>query len=247
VFKEAENIGQYFPESFMFERIKKNITGDFLYIRKENDCYYLALIDCTSVGVPAAFMSIVGHDFINEIISNADNGVLPSKILKALHFKMLDALNPEKNEELNDGLDVALLKIDKVNRKIVFAGARRPMIAIQNKQLETYKGSFSSVGIYYSGVETEYNDVEIDIDESTIIYLFSDGFANQFDETGKKYKISTFRKLLKEIHQKPMAAQATIIEEEFDKWKGEAEQIDDVIVAGVKIYGQLIPKVNAES
>lgn len=224
-----------FPQSFVFNINRRIVTGDFIWLKEKRAHIYVAMVDCTGSGVPAAFMSIIGYDFLNEAIDDCEDDS-PASLLDYINKKVISALHVDGNTDLNDGMDIAILKIDRSSREMVFAGARRSIVFVDsNQKVETIKGEFFSVGINYSGVETKFKEHSIQLEEGTTIYLFSDGFANQFNEQGKKYKSSNFRKLLSEASQYDMNMQMNLLKEEFYRWKGDTELLDDVFVAGFKI------------
>ncbi len=223
---------EFFPNSFILSLNKKIVAGDFIWLKKRGDYTYVAMVDCTGNGVPAAFMSIIGYDSLNHVIEHCEDDE-PATLLNRLNTRVISALHVEGNTDLNDGMDIAMCRIHHETREMVFAGARRPIILVSPKgELETIKGEFFSVGIHYNGIEANFKQHTLSIQEGSTIYLFSDGFQNQFNGAGKKYKFSNFRKLLVRVNEYDMKTQMDILKDEFLRWKGDEEQIDDVFVAG---------------
>ncbi len=225
-----------FPSSFIFERPKQIVSGDFVWIKNTKNYTYLALVDSTGNGIPAALISILGYDMFNQVFEEIGEKD-PASLLSALHSKVLESLNPEKNEDINDGMDISFLRIDREKEIMTFSGARRPLFYIQGGEILMVKGSFFSVGIYYPDIDSEFENHDIKLTKDTMIYLASDGFANQFNLKGKKYKTSNFRDFILDIHKFPLEDQKELLSKEFSEWKQNADQIDDVFVLGVKVYG----------
>ncbi|GAB4334009.1 MAG: hypothetical protein OHK0038_10630 [Flammeovirgaceae bacterium] len=238
VFPSEEKFKKILPESFIFSVPKKAVRGDFFWIYENNTYIYVALVDCTSTGVPAGFLSLIGHDYLLQLIGDSCMQS-PSELLIMLHNKVISALHPEgfdeSEGELNDGMDIAICRIDKKTHELVYAGARRPLLVVQNNELEMIKGSFSSIGISFNKVTLDFENHFVKLLPNTTIYLFSEGFPNQFDVQGKKYKISRFKDFIASISQLPMEEQRSMLEKEYLEFKGEAEQFDDILVIGFRV------------
>jgi ligand-binding sensor domain-containing protein/serine phosphatase RsbU (regulator of sigma subunit) len=236
ILRSNVQLKQHFPESFNITHIKNLITGDFLYFTERDDLLYVALIDCTTTGVPAAFISILGHDLLNLIVVNSPLALTPSEVLKQLHERMVDLMHTEDDEQLNEGMDIAMLRIERNNKRMLFAGARRPLLYFQNSDLITLKGSFSSIGIHYPGVDPNFEEHEIMLTQLTKVYLYSDGLISQFNDDGQKFKTSNLKKLIKEVSQLPMPHQGAQLDTAFTQWRGKTELIDDLIVIGFCVH-----------
>jgi len=245
------------PEYFVFFKPRDVVSGDFYWLTKiEERAIFeeaitksgsrkilkevmpekiiLAAIDCTGHGVPGAFMSMVGNDLLNSIVK--DKHVFQAdKILKQLHKEVRQALQ-QKETQTNDGMDMALVSIDLENKILEFSGAKNPLIYIQNGELQKIKGDIFGIGGEQREIERVFKLHKIDISQPTTFYLFSDGFQDQFGgEQGRKFMTKRFRKLLFKIHQKPMQEQKQILENTLQKWMGKENQIDDILVIGVRV------------
>jgi ligand-binding sensor domain-containing protein/serine phosphatase RsbU (regulator of sigma subunit) len=228
-----------FEECFILYLPKDIVSGDFFWHTYKNNLHYIAAADCTGHGVPGAFMSIVGNTLLNEIV-NHNNIVTPGDILLELHRGVKEALKQSNEEnERRDGMDIALCAIDFKNQTIHYAGANRPLwIFRKNKHFEAeiIKPSKFPIG----GLELEENRIyeshTISLEKGDSIYIFSDGFADQFGgPKGKKFMVSNMQKLIQENIRLDMLQQKKNIHESFSLWKNNLEQVDDVLMIGIRI------------
>jgi serine phosphatase RsbU (regulator of sigma subunit) len=224
-----------FTESFLFFKPKDIVSGDFYWVTNKNGLTVIAAVDCTGHGVPGAFMSMLGVAFLNEIV-NAHDELVASKILDELRNRVVTSLHQTgKAGETQDGMDLALCIIDNDNLKVQFAGAFNPLIVSRNKELDIVPGDKMPIGIYRKDPKEFSNNI-IDIERGDTMYIFSDGFADQFGGNSKrKYLIKNFREFLRSISDKPLTEQKELVEQEFESWKGDYRQIDDVLVIGFRI------------
>lgn len=232
-------IKNLFNTSFVLYLPKDIVSGDFYWFAKNGNISFVAAVDCTGHGVPGAFMSIVGNTLLNEIV-NEQKITSPGDILLELHKGVKIALNQNAKEfERRDGMDITLCAIEKGSNTIQYAGANRPLwIYRKNKnyELEIIKATKFPIG----GLELEearvYTNHTIPVDEGDCLYLFSDGYADQFGgPKGKKFMLTNLQKTLFEIVEEPMEVQKQKLHAALDNWKGDAEQIDDVLVIGIKM------------
>ena len=232
-----------FPESFVFYKPLQVVSGDFYWFTEEEDHYVIAAVDCTGHGVPGAFMSVLGSNLLNYVVKELKI-LEPSAILETLDKSVREALRrenkPDDNEKVRDGMELALVVIDKNERKLHFAGAVRPLVLIRQGELIYTKGTFRPIGgdeLGERSVPYQVHTFDIQIDD--IIYLYSDGVTDQFGGDPKKprkFSSRRFKNLLLEISDKPMSEQEKIIEQTIEKWRKSAneEQTDDLMVIGVK-------------
>lgn len=196
----------------------------------------LAVVDCTGHGVPGAFMSMIGSDMLNNIV--IEKGITePSQILQELHMGVRSLLKQKDNMN-RDGMDVAIVSIDKKNKFIEFAGANRPLLYIQEGKVSTIKGEMLPIGGFQREIERNYRKHTIHLDKPTTFYLFSDGYQDQFGGLGnkkRKFMNKRFRNMLLDIQDKSMEAQKEFIATAFENWKGQYFQLDDVLVVGFKL------------
>ncbi len=236
ILPSMEKIEQLLPDSFIFFKPRDIVSGDFYYVRKlGNNKIIVAAVDCTGHGVPGAFMSLISYLVLNVLtvlmrISSA------SELLEQLHISIRQILH-QKETKTNDGMDIALVVIDKEKKTLEFAGAKNPLIYIQNGELHQIKGDRMSIGGERKEEQKQgFTAHKIDISKPTTFYLFSDGFQDQFGgENVRKFMIKRFRSLLFDIHEQPMPEQKNTLETTLQNWMGDQRQIDDILVIGGSI------------
>ena len=210
------------------------VSGDFYWIGRVDNKIVIIAADCTGHGVPGAFMSMLGVAFLNEII-NKKKIFLPNKILDELRDHVIDALKQEgKVDEAKDGMDMAIITIDLDNDKLYFAGANNPLYMIQNGEMLQIKADKMPVAIHHKIIPFQMH--EFNLKKNDMIYIFSDGYQDQFGgDDGRKYMTKRFREYLTELEKYPLSEQKERLYKEFQTWKGEREQVDDVLVFGIKV------------
>lgn len=225
-----------FPESFLFYQPKDVLSGDFYFIGEVmyqgNKCTVVVAADCTGHGIPGALMSMMGNALLNRYLETINND--PGTILMMLDKGIQEALK-QKETNNHDGMDISIVYIDETNKQVHFSAANSYIAFIKDEELSTIRGEKSGVG----GVkdeETIFKTRTLEWKESMQIYLFSDGFQDQFGGSkGKKFQKGKFHQLLKEISSDDGEKQFSTIQNSFNYWKGEYEQVDDVLVIGVKV------------
>ena len=224
------------PDHFILFKPRDIVSGDFYYIREVNHKMILAAVDCTGHGVPGAFMSFIGYLSLN-ILTVIMKITSVSEILKEMHEGIRRVLR-QRETNANDGMDMTVVSIDKENKLMKFAGAKNPLVYIQNNELKVIKGDRVSIGGKQKEAERTFTAHQIDISQPTTFYLFSDGYQDQFGgPEGRKFMTKRFRNLLLEIHQKPMEEQKEVLDQTIQDWmkEGNEEQVDDILVVGVKV------------
>ena len=223
------------PDSFVFHQPKDIVSGDFFWVNERENKVFVAAVDCTGHGVPGAFMSIIGFELFRKITHN--QGIEnPSQILTILKKEFEEIFKDVENFTVRDGMDIALCVIDKKNMLLEYSGAVNPIYLIRDDKITEIRGSRFSVGLD-DALEQEqtFENKQIILLEDDVIYLFSDGYADQFGgPEGKKFKYRRFRHLLLTIHQYPMEEQQRLLQERIERWKGEHEQVDDILVIGFR-------------
>ena len=226
----------FFQQSFLLYLPKDIVSGDFYWINKLYNKIFISAVDCTGHGVPGAFMSIIGFELFRKI-TNIEGLTRPSDILNKLNEDFHEIFRDVENIVLRDGMDVAFCAIDINDMILEYSGAFNPLYLIRDNKITEIKGDRFAIGLD----ETNFKDLTfknhmIPLQEGDLIYIFSDGFADQFGgPEGKKFKYRRFRHLLLNIHQLPMEDQRDILETSLRDWKGDNEQVDDVMVIGIKI------------
>lgn len=225
-----------FPESFVLWMPKDIVSGDFYWHYHKDGQYYIAAVDCTGHGVPGAFMSMIGHQLLNRIVVE-EGKTEPAEILKELDEGIMKAMQSETGREMNDGMDIAFCRVDKTDNKLVFAGALRPLFYHNGNKLKEIPGSRFPLGGFYNYTgNKEFEQHTINYKSGDSIYLSSDGYYSQFGgETGKKMMKKAFTNLLTEAVPKPIEEQYDMLKDHLIEWKGSQEQVDDVLVIGIKL------------
>ena len=224
-----------FSDHFIIYKPKNIVSGDFYWIGENETHIFLTVADCTGHGVPGAFMSALGISILNEIITHNAN-IQANTVLNLLRERIKTSLHQTGKEgEAADGMDISLCVFKKNMRSIQFSGAYNSLLIFNGGELMEYKADRMPIGIHY-GNEPSFTNFEIKIKKGDLIYLLSDGLTDQFGGPDcSKFKKANLRKLLSEINLRPMSVQKEMIEAEFSLWKGNAEQVDDVTVIGVRI------------
>jgi ligand-binding sensor domain-containing protein/serine phosphatase RsbU (regulator of sigma subunit) len=223
-------------QTFIYFRPRDIVSGDFYWFTETPDSYIIAAVDCTGHGVPGAFMSLIGSTLLNEIINT--NGITsPARILTELNAKIVETLKQERSGFYSyDGMDMALCTINKQKTKCLFASAYRPLYFIRNGDLREIKGNSYSIGGKSILGEKVFNEHELDLEKNDMLYIFSDGYGDQFSEVNhKKFTTKRLKTLLTLISGYDVNLQREKVKENFEYWKGKEEQIDDILVIGIKI------------
>lgn len=238
------DILRYFSEYFIYFKPKDIVSGDFYWIGYRNYRAVIASIDCTGHGIPGAFMSMIANDLLNEIV-NKEGINSPNQILDELRIGIRRVLRQEETQN-QDGMDISICSIDVLPEeykdflkypKLEFSGASQPLFVIQNNELKTIKADKISIGgVSFFEKDQRFTRNVLDINTPTTIYMCSDGFKDQFDEHNKRrFSFNRFKELLLSIHQKPMAEQKQILDESLKLWMGNSEQVDDILVIGLRV------------
>ncbi|OFY84496.1 MAG: hypothetical protein A3F72_13895 [Bacteroidetes bacterium RIFCSPLOWO2_12_FULL_35_15] len=232
--------------AFVFYKPKDIVSGDFYWIEEvkiNNSTQILfAAVDCTGHGVPGAFMSIVGHNLLNQAV-NEHHKIKPSDILNELNIGLSETLRQtQEDSAVKDGMDIALCSLKKNNSNsftLQFAGANNPVWIVRSKQIPELieiKGDKFPIGIFVGEELHLFNNHEVELFPGDTVYIFTDGFADQFGGAkGKKFKYKPLQELIISIQEKSMKQQQQILSRTLNDWKGDLEQVDDILVIGIKI------------
>ncbi|TAF68083.1 MAG: hypothetical protein EAZ55_00585 [Cytophagales bacterium] len=235
----AEDIEKILPEYFVLYKPRDIVSGDFYFIQEIEQKIFIAVADCTGHGVPGAFMSMLGNEMMHEII-NYRKIHSPDLILQALHNGIRKTLRQsDKIQHNQDGMEVAFLVIDKKDNTVEFAGAKKPLIYIINDELHYIRGTKQAIGGEQYEKERSYTKHTIQLSGNTHFYLFSDGYQDQFGgKHNKKFMITRFRSLLREIHQETLEKQYHILHKTLENWMEQNTQTDDILVLGFRYTNQ---------
>ncbi len=230
-----ENFAKKFKGFFVLYLPKDIVSGDFYWLNENNDSLFFSVADCTGHGVPGAFMSIIGYNSLNAALEK--NISSPSEILHFLDERVKNALTSSNNEEMKDGMDIAICKLNKHNNELTFGGAINSAITVYENEINVLKGSKKYIGNGLSEIgEVNFEERSVMLRDGEMVYLASDGFADQFGgEKGKKLKTANYKKLLLDIYKKPLTEQREILLKEFQAWKKDYEQVDDICVLGIRV------------
>ncbi len=222
-------VDENLENNFIYFQPKDIVSGDFYWATKHNNLFYLAVCDSTGHGVPGAFMSLLNIGFLSEGI-NEKNILEPSKVFDHARERLISGISKEGQK---DGFDGILMSFDKSSRKIKYVGANNAPILIRKDTCIELELNKMPVGI---GERNDpFTQGEVDLQEGDVIYLYTDGFADQFGgPKGKKFKYSELNKILVSISHLPVTEQRKRLESTFNTWKGNLEQVDDVLIVGIK-------------
>jgi serine phosphatase RsbU (regulator of sigma subunit) len=243
ILPDAEEIRSLLPNSFLFYRPRDIVSGDFYWMKPlkgSNKIGFDELIgvvvaDCTGHGVPGAFMSFIGSTILNQTLNNKKvEG--PASALNYLNEQLPLTLKSKiKSGQINDGMEAGICVVNKTNNRIYFAGANLNLIRIHDGVITEIKGDKHSIGLNIEQQKT-FTDNEIQLEKGDCIYMFSDGYPDQFGGIkGKKYKYKNLLNFLKENCHLTPDEQLQKLSENFDSWKGNLDQLDDVLLFGMKV------------
>ncbi len=231
-----DTIYRSIPLSFILYKPKNIVSGDFFWFHEiDANKYILVNADCTGHGVPGALMTVIGSNLLNQVI--IENHITkPSEILSELDRRITITLKQEKErlQTVHDGMDLALIYVDKAKKEFIVTSAKRPSVFIRNREMQELKGSKFTLGGMRAG-EKKFEEIRMNYQEDDIIYFFTDGYADQFGgEKGKKFSNKRLRETLLSIHRLPMNEQKQQLDNTIETWKGNLEQVDDICVIGIR-------------
>jgi serine phosphatase RsbU (regulator of sigma subunit) len=234
---DEDKIQRILPELFILFKPRDIVSGDFYWFGEKDGKIIISAIDCTGHGVPGAFMSMIGDSHLNHII-NMDGITSPDTILNKLHLRVRNSL--KQAETLNrDGMDMAICTIDPYRKIMDCAGAKNPIIYIQDGVLTQIKGDKMPIGGEQREDQRIFTKHTVKLDRPTTVYMYTDGYQDQFGgPDNRKFMVTKLRELLFQIHEKPFTEQRQVLDETFENWKHipkEREQTDDTLVIGFKI------------
>jgi serine phosphatase RsbU (regulator of sigma subunit) len=235
MFTTPREMGELFPDSFIYQRPKDIVSGDFYWARRVNGKVLFSVADCTGHGVPGAFMSLIGLEFFRQIVVEKEI-LQPASILNEMNRYFDIVFGNLEELSLKDGIDLAFCAYDFRNHTLEYAGAFNPIYIMRNNEILEVKGDRIIVGPDYGLDRGSFTNTVIPLEKEDVIYMFSDGYPDQFGgPEGKKFQYRRFRHLLMSIHQLPMQEQRRRLEENINEWMGlQHDQIDDQLVIGIR-------------
>lgn len=241
IFPPDKFIKELFTDLFIYYTSKDIVCGDFYWAYKDvsdkfGENILFAAVDCTGHGVPGAFMSLVGHSLLNTAVKEKDL-VEPAAILDFLNKGVTKTLRQTYEQStVRDGMDIALCSWNKEKQLLQFAGANNPLWLIRNGELIEIKGDKFPVGIFLEEKMQNFTNHQLNVCEGDVIYIFSDGYADQFGgKKGKKFTKKRLKEKLLSIHHLPMSHQLSELQNTMMSWQGYLEQVDDMLIMGIRI------------
>ena len=226
-------LNEVMPEHFIMFKPRDVVGGDFYWVKELGEKLIVAAADCTGHGVPGAFMSMFGIAYLNETAGK--NGFLqPAEIINQLRRVVINSLKQDDEDEVKDGMDISIVSIDKSTKQIEYAGAFNAMLLIRNNELTIYQADH--IPMVIGETDKPYTNHVIDCKTNDCIYLYTDGFPSQFGGVNnKKLMQKGFRELLLKHHHEPMSEQLPVYENFLTEWKGVNDQIDDILLIGIRL------------
>ncbi len=231
-----ETAERLLPEHFILYKPRDIVSGDFYWMSHKGSRVFFTAADCTGHGVPGAFMSMLGTAFLNEIINKVDNpttdiilGDLRKQVVSSLH-------QTGKEGESKDGMDMALCMIDRETMMLEYSGANNPLYIVRKCELLEFKADKMPIGFYHEKNDKLFTRHELKLEKGDTIYLTSDGYVDQFGGPDKrKFMKKKFKELILSIENMSMDAQRDFLDKTIEDWRGELDQIDDIMVMGVRV------------
>lgn len=234
ILPDTQVIQDTIPDHFIYYNPRDIVSGDFYWFHRFDNVLVLASADCTGHGVPGAFMSMICVQLLNQVV-NESKIHSPQLALAGLDKGVKTALHQSGADSSTDGMDIALCEINLEKRSIQYSGAFRPLYLVRKGELIEYAANKFTIGGHIDR-EKKFNGHTIDLQAGDCVYLFTDGFPDQFGgPNGKKFMLRNFKKLLLDIWKLPMSEQKKKLETTFLDWKGQFEQVDDILVIGMKV------------
>ena len=237
ILTDSAKFTENFKDYFIFYRAKDVVSGDFYWLAEQRNKILIAVVDCTGHGVPGAFMSMVGHELLNEIVSQ--RGITdPSLVLMMLHRGIRKALQQDVGKN-DDGMDLSICSIEKSkendNFKLVFSGAKSSIFYSHKNEVVELRGDKKSIGGMQREKSRRFTNKHFELEKGDMLYFTTDGYFDQHNLDRKKFGKKNFTNLLQEIHQEDIDTQRAAVKENFIEHKGNQYQRDDITVLGIKL------------
>jgi len=227
-------ISRALPDSFILYKPRDVVSGDFPWFVQIKDDIFIAAVDCTGHGVPGALLSLIGYFLLNDIVRSR-KVTEPGKILDLLDEGVTTTLRQDEDSTTKDGMDIALCKINIASGDVEYAGAHRPLYVIKNGEMQEVKGNKFPIGGGIFKNQTNFTNTKLKLTKGDSIYFSSDGFPDQFGgPEGRKFGPKRVREIIGRIHTQPMESVMHTFDNEWETWRGEQKQTDDVLLIGIK-------------
>lgn len=228
----------------LYFKPKDVVSGDFYWVDEFNGKTIIVVADCTGHGVPGAFVSVLGISFLNDIVQYANinqQDLSPASVLNELRDKMMGALAISETEEKTyDGMDIAVCFLDRKEKKLTYSGAIHPLFLVRiNKEkedrIEQIRTDIHSISML-SSQGHNYTDIYMDVEQGDMLFMCSDGYSDQFGgEHGRKFYSKNLKEFFNKIADQPVEKQRQDLKDNFINWRGERDQLDDVLILGVRV------------
>ncbi|GIV37287.1 MAG: hypothetical protein KatS3mg032_1666 [Cyclobacteriaceae bacterium] len=227
-------ISRTLPDSFILYKPRDVVSGDFPWYMQLKDEVFIAAVDCTGHGVPGALLSLIGYFLLNDIVRSRKI-TEPGVILDLLDEGVTKTLRQDEDATTKDGMDIALCKINLNTRQVQYAGAHRPLYVMRNGTMEEIKGNKFPIGGGIFKNQTNFTTTTLQLQKGDSIYFSSDGYPDQFGgPEGRKFGPKKVREIIERVHTLSMREAAVIFENEWETWRGDTKQTDDVLLIGIK-------------
>lgn len=227
-------INRALPDSFILYKPRDVVSGDFPWFVQIKDDIFIAAVDCTGHGVPGALLSLIGYFLLNDIVRSRKI-TEPGKILDLLDEGVTTTLRQDEDSTTKDGMDIALCKINLLDGEVEYAGAHRPLYIMKNGLMEEIKGNKFPIGGGIFKNQTNFTNTKVKLSKGDSIYFSSDGFPDQFGGTeGRKFGPKKTREIVERVHKLPMKEAIHVFDQEWEGWRGDTKQTDDVLLIGIK-------------
>ena len=229
----SSSIKKALPEHFILFKPRDVVSGDFYYFYSADSKVFIAAVDCTGHGVPGAFMSMIGYNFLQEAIET-EKYEEPDEVLNFLNERISHALKQPDTHNF-DGMDLSLIILNKETRNVKFSGAKNSLLVVNEGGMQLYKGDGYSIG-GFTPADYKFTQVEVHLEQEAVLYLMTDGFQDQFGgPDNKKFRSKRLHNMLKHMWDSPMAEQQLTLSATFKAWKEHNEQTDDVLLIGIRV------------
>ena len=235
ILPEIDVLRKTFPESFVLYKPRDIVGGDFYWFHRIRKNFLLACVDCTGHGVPGGFMTMACNEMLNKTV--IDKGWHhPSLVLELMDSEIRDTFQKYSKESITDGMDMSYVNIDSAECFIEFAGAGQGLLLVKDDEIRWFRGSKFGLGGDYQGKDRKFETHKIPYTPGECLYLFSDGYADQFGgEKDRKFMMRNFKNLIQSVYNRPMVEQVEVLNLTFDRWRGSSPQVDDITVMGVRL------------
>ena len=227
-------ISRALPDSFILYKPRDVVSGDFPWFVQLKDEIFIAAVDCTGHGVPGALLSLIGYFLLNDIVRSRKI-TEPGVILDLLDEGVTTTLRQDEDATTKDGMDIALCKINMTSGEVEYAGAHRPLYIMKGGAMEEVKGNKFPIGGGIFKNQTNFTNTKVKLSKGDSIYFSSDGFPDQFGgPEGRKFGPKKAREIIERVHKLPMVEAVKVFDQEWESWRGEHKQTDDVLLIGIK-------------